>query len=103
MDELRDKTIGSIWFTRLDLKNGHYLIRIKEGDEWKTAFKTKFGLYEYTVMPVWLTNAPASFQAMMDKVLQGLNDIEVHYLDDILIHMKGTIEKHYEAVESVLR
>ena len=84
------------------MKNGYYLIRIKEGDEWKTAFKTKLGLYEYTVMPFGLANAPASFQAMMDKVLQGLHDIEVHYLDDILIHTKGPIEKHYEAVESVL-
>lgn len=103
MDELREKTTGSTWFTRLDLKNGYYLIRINEGDEWKTTFKTKLGLYEYTVMPFGLANAPASFQAMMDKVLQGLDDIEVHFLDDILIHTKGDIQDHYSAVEKVLK
>ena len=77
MNELREKTQGLQWFTKLDLKNGYYLIRIKEGDEWKTAFKTKYGLYEYTVMPFGLINAPSSFQEMMDEVLQGIEE-EVH-------------------------
>ena len=103
IDELREKTAGSSWFTRLDLKNGYYLIRIKEGDEWKTAFKMKMRLYEYTVMPFGLANTPASFQVMMDKTLQGLDNIEVHYLDDILIHTKGSEDDHSEAVERVLQ
>ena len=103
IDELRDKTTGSIWFTKLDLKNGYYLIRIKEGDEWKTAFKTELGLFEYTVMPFGLANAPATFQAMMDKVLEGLSDIEVHYLDDVLIHTKGSLEDYCKAVKRVLK
>ena len=103
MDELCEKTAGSTWFTKLNLKNGYYLIRIKEGDEWKTAFKTKLGLYEYTVMPFGLANAPATFQAMMDKVLQGLDKTEVHYLDDMLIHTKGSLYDHCDAVEAVLR
>ena len=103
MDELREKTAGSTWFTKLDLKNGYYLICIKEGDEWKMAFKTKLGLYEYTVIPFGLANAPAIFQAMMDKVLQGLDKTEVHYLDDMLIHTKGSLEDHCDAVEGVLK
>ena len=102
MDKLRKKTAGSTWFTKLDLKNGYYLIRIKKGDEWKTTFKTKLGLFEYTVMPFGLANAPATFQAMMDKVLQGLDKTEVHYLDDMLIHTKGLLEDHCNAVEVVL-
>ena len=61
------------------------------------------GLYEYTVMPFGLANAPASFQAMMDKTLQGLDNIKVHYLDDILIHTKGSEDDHSEAVERVLQ
>ena len=68
ISELVDKARGRKWFTRLDLKNGYNLIRIAEGDEWKTGFGTKEGLFEYTVMPFGLTNATASFQQMMDKI-----------------------------------
>ena len=60
--ELRDKTRGGKWFTRLDLKNGFYLIRLAAGHEWNTAFRTKKGLFEYTVMPFALTNARVTFQ-----------------------------------------
>ena len=69
IDELQEKVKDAKWFTRLDLKNGYNLVRIKSGDEWKTAFKTKLGLYEYTVMPFGLMNAPSSFQEMMDEIL----------------------------------
>ena len=68
ISELLDKTRGRKWFTRLDLKNGYNLIRIAAGDEWKTAFRTKQGLFEHTVMPFGLTNAPASLQEMMDTI-----------------------------------
>ena len=61
IDDLLECTHSSNWFTKLDLKNGYNLIRIAEGDEWKTAFRTEKGLFEYTVMPFGLTNAPASF------------------------------------------
>ena len=61
MDKLYEKTADSTWFTKLDLKNGYYLIRIKKGDEWKTAFKTKLGLFKYIVMPFGLANTPATF------------------------------------------
>jgi len=101
MNKLREKTQGSQWFTKLDLKNGYYLIWIKEGDEWKTAFKTKYGLYEYTVMPFRLINAPSSFQEMMDEVLQGIEE-EVHYLDNILINTSGTEEENQASVKQVL-
>ena len=68
ISELLDKTRGGKWFTRLDLKNAYNLIRIAAEDEWKTAFRTKQGLFEHTVMPFGLTNAPASLQEMMDTI-----------------------------------
>ena len=65
------------------------------------AFKTKYSLYEYTVISFKLINIPFSFQEMMDEVLQGIEE-EVHYLDDILIHTSGTEEEHQASVEQVL-
>lgn len=92
--ELQDKLHGAKYFTTLDLKGAYNLIRIKEGEEWKTAFRTRQGLYEYLVMPFGLTNAPASFQTMINDVLREYLDIfVVIYLDDILIFSEN-LEKH---------
>ena len=101
IDELLEKTRGSKFFTKLDLKNGYYLIRIADGKEWKTAFRTEKGLFEYTVMPFGLTNAPASFQEMMDEIFEGIEGV-IWYLDDILIHGGETEEEHQKIVEQIL-
>jgi hypothetical protein len=58
MSELQDRVRGARFFTKIDLKNGYHLIRIKEGNEWKTAFRCQYRLYEFLVMPLGLTNAP---------------------------------------------
>ena len=101
--ELQDKLHSAKWFTTLDLKGAYNLIRIKEGEEWKTAFRTKRGLYEYLVMPFGLTNAPASFQTMINDVLREYLDIfVVVYLDDILIFSK-TLEEHRGHVHKILQ
>jgi len=71
ISELLDKTKGGIWFARLDLKNEYNLIRIAAGDKWKTAFRTKKSLFEYTVMPFRLTNTPASFQEIMNIIFKN--------------------------------
>ena len=60
MNELRDRVRGAKIFTKLDLKAGYNLIRVKQGDEWKTAFCSRYVNYEYTVMPFGLPNAPAT-------------------------------------------
>ncbi|CZS80735.1 unnamed protein product [Fusarium graminearum] len=101
--ELKDRLQGKQIFTALDLKGAYNLIRIKEGDEWKTAFRTKFGLFEYLVMPFGLTNAPATFQRMINNVLRQYLDIfVVCYLDDILIFSDNE-EEHKEHVHKVLK
>jgi len=75
--------------TKLDLKDGYHLIRIKKGDEWKTAFRTRYGQYEYKVMPFELVKVPATFQRMMKKILREfLDQGVVGYLADILIYSK---------------
>ena len=73
-------------FTKLDLRSAYNLIRIREGDEWKTAFITPTGHYEYLVKPYGLVNSPAVFQSFMDEILREfLNRFVLVYIDDILI------------------
>ena len=92
---------GATVFTKLDLRNAYHLVRIREGDEWKTAFNTPNGHYEYLVMPFGLTNAPAVFQAMVNDVLRGFLHVFV-YIDVILILSKSEPE-HVQHVHSVLQ
>ena len=102
MDPLREQVKGATIFTKFDLRDGYYLIRIKEGDEWKTAFRTQYGQFEYKVMPFGLCNAPAIFQVMMNEVLQEFLDQRVVvYLDDVLIYSKNK-ESHVKLVQRVL-
>ena len=69
MVKLKDLVKDAHIFTKLELKDGFHLIRIRKGYESKTAFRTRYGLYEYKVMPFGLVNAPATFQTMMNKIL----------------------------------
>jgi hypothetical protein len=81
---------------------GYDQIRIAEGEEWKTAFRTRYRLFEYTVMPFGLTNAPATFQHFINDTLREYLDIScTAYLDDILIY-SDTMEVHKEHVRQVL-
>ena len=90
-------------FTKLDLRNAYHLVRIREGDEWKTGFNTHLGHFEYLVMPFGLTNAPAVFQALVNDVLRDLLNISVVvYLDDILIFSR-TATEHTRHVRQVLQ
>ena len=102
MTELRERVAGATVFTKLDLKDGYHLIRIRKGDEWKTAFRTRYGHYEYKVMPFGLVNAPATLQAMMNTILREFLDHGVVvYLDDILIYSKS-LEGHKALTKQVL-
>ena len=101
MDPLREQVKGATVFTKFDLRDGYYLIRIHEGDEWKTAFRTQYGQFEYKVMPFGLCNAPATFQGMMNEVLREfLDQGVVVYLDDVLIYSK-TMREHVQLVQAL--
>ena len=95
ISEMLDRLRGARIFTKLDLRNAYHLIRIKEGDEYKTALRNRYGQFEYRVMPSDLTNAPAMFQSYIDDCLRPyIDDFAVWYLDDILIY--STNEKEHE-------
>ncbi|GIL46319.1 hypothetical protein Vafri_3330, partial [Volvox africanus] len=102
VDDLLDKLKGSAYFSSIDLQQGYNQIRIAESDIPKTAFRTPFGHFEYTVLSFGLTNAPATFQAVMDRMFRPyINRFVVCYLDDILIYSK-TREEHLEHLRLVL-
>ena len=97
-DELFNRLSKAQYFTKLDLKSGYWQVRIKKGDEYKTAFRTRYGHYEFKVMPFGLTNAPATFQQMMNDIYrEELDDSVIVFIDDILIYSR-TLEEHVEHV-----
>ena len=95
ISELVNQLRGTKFFTKLDIRWGYQNMRMKEGDEWKAAFRTNRGLYEPLVMFFGLTNSPSTFQTMMNDIFQDLimEGVVCVYLDDILIYTKS-IEEH---------
>ncbi|KAL0188510.1 hypothetical protein M9458_015609, partial [Cirrhinus mrigala] len=90
-------------FTKLDLRSAYNLIRIRAGDEWKTAFSTTSGHYEYRVMPFGLSNSPSCFQAFVNEVFRDmLNRCVIVYIDDILIY-SNSYPEHVQHVRAVLK
>ncbi len=100
--ELQDQLNRVKWFTSLNLKEVYYQIQMKEGEEWKTAFWTRYRHYEYTVMLFELKNAPVTFQRLINDTLREyLNDFVITYLDNILIY-SDDLEMHCSHVHKVL-
>ncbi|MBW0512279.1 hypothetical protein O181_051994 [Austropuccinia psidii MF-1] len=106
MNQLLNVFDGSSILFKIDLRGAYNLLRIKEDDEHLTAFRTKYGSYEYLVMPFGLTNSPASFQNLVNNIFQDLLDVYVVvYLDDIMVFSKSEEEHvtHVSTVPSRLR
>ena len=103
IQHLFDQLKGACVFSKIDLRSGYDQLRIRPSDIPKTAFTTRYGLYEYTVMSFGLTNAPAYFMYLMNKVfMEYLNKFVVVFIDDILIYSKNE-EEHEEQLRLVLQ
>ena len=102
-DEIFDRLGGAKFFSKLDLKTGFHQIRVKPEDIEKTAFNTKYGQFEYLVMPMGLCNAPATFQTLMNQLFYDcIDDFLVVYMDDLVIFRKDEAN-HVKHLETVLR
>jgi len=103
IDDLMDQLVGARVFSKIDMRSGYHQIKVKDEDMQKTAFRTHYGHYEYSVMPFGVTNAPGVFMEYMNRIFHAyLDRFVVVFIDDILIYSKSE-EEHAEHLRIVLQ
>jgi hypothetical protein len=102
IDDLFDQLKGSKYFLKVDLRSGYHQLKIRKSDIPKTAFVTRYGQYEFTVMSFGLTNAPTYFMNLMNKVfMEEMDKFVIVFIDDILVYSKS-VEEHEQHLRVVL-
>ena len=102
IDDLFDQLQGASWFSKIDLRSGYHQVRVREEDVEKTTFQTRYGHYEFVVMPFRLTNTPTVFMDLMNRVCRPMPDrLVIVFIDDILVYSK-TREQHEEHLRELL-
>ena len=102
IEDLFDQLKGAGVFSKIDLRSGYYQLRVKDVDVPKTTFRTRYGHYEFLVMPFWLTNAPTAFMDLMNRVFRPyLDQFVVVFIDDILVYSRDE-QEHKQHLKIVL-